>query len=98
MMQYLLQMLDTLVYIIGIQPDQGAFPHFFLVIYPFLQEPRDAEEYAEIADKLKVWRVKFKLNYDLMKEMFTSIDKWFGRVSYFNNTAQGFDDQCSCYI
>ena len=29
----------------------------------------------KIADKLKVWRVKFKMNYDLMVDMFTSMDK-----------------------
>ena len=74
-LQFLLQVPDTPVCLIGIQPDQDALPHFFPVIYPFLQEPRDAEEYAEIADKLKVWRVKFKMNYDLMVEMFASMDK-----------------------
>ena len=74
-LQFLLQVPDTPVCLIGIQPDQDALPHFFPVIYPFLQEPRDAEECEEIADKLKVWRVKFKMNYDLMEEMFTSMDK-----------------------
>ena len=73
--QYLLQIPNTLVCLIGIQPNQDALPHFPPVIYPFLQEPRDAKEYAEIADKLKVWRVKFKHNYDLMVEMITSMDK-----------------------
>ena len=76
-LQFLLQMLDTSICLIGIQPDQDALPHFFPVNYPFLQEPRDAEEYTEIADKLKVWRVKFKMNYDLMEDMFTSMDKEF---------------------
>ena len=74
-LQFLLQMLDTPIYLIGIQPDQDALPHFFPLIYPFLQEPRDAEEYVEIVDKLKVWRVKFKINYDLMEAMFSSMDK-----------------------
>ena len=74
-LQFLLQVPDTPVCLIGIQPDQDALPHFFPVIYPFLQEPKDVEEYAEIADKLKVWRVKFKMIYDLMVEMFTSMDK-----------------------
>ena len=61
-LQFLLQMPDTPVCLIGIQLDQDALPHFFPVIYPFLQEPRDAEEYAETVGKPKVWRVKFKLN------------------------------------
>ena len=52
--QYLFQMLHTPVCLIGIQLDQDALPHFFPVIYHFLQEPRDVEEYAEIANKLKV--------------------------------------------
>ena len=37
--QFLLQMPDTPVCLIGIQPDSDALPHFFPVIYPFLQEP-----------------------------------------------------------
>ena len=55
-LQFLLQMPDTPVCLIGIQPYQDALPHFFPVIYPFLQQSRNIEEYAEIADKLKVWR------------------------------------------
>ena len=43
------------------------YPTSFLSFIHFLQEPRDAEEYAKIADKLKVWRVQFKMNYDLME-------------------------------
>ena len=46
-LQFLLQVPDTPVCLIGVQPDQDALPHFFPVIYPFLQEPKDAEEYAE---------------------------------------------------
>ena len=61
--KFLLQIPDTPMCLIGIQPDSDALPHFCPVIYPFLQEPRDVEEYAKIADKLKVWRVKFKMNY-----------------------------------
>ena len=52
--QFLLQMSDTPIFLIGIQPDADELPHFFPVIYPFLQEPRDADDYAEITDKLKV--------------------------------------------
>lgn len=35
-LQFLLQMLDTPIYLIGIQPEQDSLPHFFPVIYPFL--------------------------------------------------------------
>ena len=73
--QFLLQIPNTHVCLIGIQPNSDALPHFFIVIYPFLQEPRDVEKYAKIADKLKVWRVKFKINYYLVEAMFTSINK-----------------------
>ena len=44
-------------------------------MYPFLQEPRDAEEYAEITNKLTMWRARFKMNYELMKEMFKYIQE-----------------------
>ena len=72
-LQFLLQMTDTLVCLYGVQPNADALPHFFPIIYPFLQEPRDAEEYAKIADKLTAWRARFKGNYELMKDMFKSI-------------------------
>ena len=72
-LQYLLQMPDTPVCLYGIQPDDDALPHFFPVIYPFIQEPKDAEEYVQITDKLNEWRARFKAHYGLMKEMFKSI-------------------------
>ena len=71
--QFLLQMPDTPVCLYGIQPDDDALPHFFPVIYPFIQEPKDAEEYVQISDKLTVWRACFKVHYELMKDMFKSI-------------------------
>ena len=82
-LQRFLQMPDTLMCLlgiqpmclIGIQPDKDDLPHFFLVVYPFLQEPRDVEEYVEVEDKLKAWRVKFKMNFDLMEAMFNAKGK-----------------------
>ena len=76
--QFLLQMPDTPVCLYGIQPDDDALPHFFPVIYPFIQEPKDAEEYVQISDKLTVWRACFKIHYELMKDMFKSIQSEVG--------------------
>ena len=72
-LQYLLQMPDTPVCLYGIQPDDDALPHFFPVIYPFIQESKDAEVYAKIIDKLNLWRARFKIHYGLVKDMFKSI-------------------------
>ena len=90
--QYLLHMPDTPICLYGIQPDDDALPHFFPVIYPFIQEPKDAEEYVKITDKLNVWRARFKLHYGLMKDMFKSIQSELDEGNVTNSRMQELFD------
>ena len=90
--QYLLHIPDTPVCLYGIQPDDDALPHFFPVIYPFIQEPKDAEEYVQITDQLKVWRANFKMHYGLMKDMFKSLQSELDEGNVANSRMQELFD------
>lgn len=81
--QYLLSTPKTPVCLYGITPDIDALPHFFPVVYPLAQEPKDAEEYVEICDKLKTWRAVHANNINFMDQMFEGlqVDTCTGLVS-----------------
>ena len=65
--QYLLTLPNTPIAFYGLMPDDDALPHSFPALYSQTQEPRDAEEYMEICDKLKAWRVVHVSNYTLLE-------------------------------
>ena len=90
--QYLLHMPDTPVCLYGIKPDDDALPHFFPVIYPFIQEPKDAEEYVQITDQLKAWRANFQVHYGLMKDMFKSLQSELDEGNVANSRMQELFD------
>lgn len=54
-------------------PDGDALPNFFWALFPYMQEPRDVEEYVEICDKIKAWRAIFANNCTLMEQLFESL-------------------------
>lgn len=68
--QYLLCQPDTPVCLYGIMPDADSLPNFFPALFPYMQEPRDVEEYVEICDKIKGWRAVFATNNTLMEQLF----------------------------
>lgn len=53
-LQFLLTLPETPVCLYAIMPDEDSLPHFFPALYPYLQEPKDAEGYVQICDQLKL--------------------------------------------
>lgn len=73
--QYLLSAPEPPVCLYGIMLDKDSLPHFFLAVYPYTQEPRDAEDYVQTCDKLKTYRLAHVNNCKFMAQLFETLQK-----------------------
>ena len=66
---------DTPVCLYGIMSDEDSLPHFFRSIYPYMMEPRDAEAYVEICDKIKAWQLVHVNNCQFMDQLIENLQE-----------------------
>lgn len=74
MVQYLLLAPETPIALYGIMPDENSLPHFFPALFPYLQEPKDAEDYVQTCDKLKAWHLVHVNNCKFMIQLFDTLE------------------------
>lgn len=80
---------DTPVCLYGMMLDEDSLSHFFLTLYPYTQEPRDAEDYVEICDKLKAWRLVHANNINFMDQLFDTMQ---ADISKEQASVEGFKE------
>ena len=53
----------------AIAPPPEALPRFYVVLYPGVTEPADAEAYVDLVKQLNQWRAQMEENQKTMEQM-----------------------------